>query len=249
MKIPAVRGLAALLFLLLPTALAQEADRSWRPLGPEEGLPSVEVFDLCASGDGRVWAATAAGLCRVEAEGITLVTTERARRVATAPDGTVYALTEGRILHVTEDGVETPIPLPGPDADSLRTDATGTLWLFAGDAVYRRAPDGPWEQPARPDPPDDLGLPAAERPAGAHRAIRFRMEVWAATMDRGILRQRLVPRFRPFELPGVSRINALAAAPDGTIWCGTERGLASIDADGGVALFPNVDGKPFGAIT
>ena len=56
------------------------------------------------------------------------------------------------------------------------------------------------------------------------RAIEFAGFLWEATED-GVRRTRLAPHFTRYELPDSDRVHALAAGPDGSIWCGTQHGV------------------------
>jgi len=220
------------------TALAQEAP--WRPLGAAEGLPSEDVLDLCASGPERIWAATAAGLCRIEARGITVVRTRGIpRRLAPAPEGGVYVLYEDAIARIGGCGDRIPLPVgpKAPPPSAMASERNGTLWLAVGGRLYRHAPDGPWERSARTTMP-----PGSDAPVICHG------EVWKPTRGRGILRQRLRPRFEHIAVPNAARVNCLALAPDGALWCGTERGVTRFRG-AGIRSFPSAGGVALGPVT
>src|SRR5512134_4131671 len=90
--------------ILAAGARAQEA-AWWRPLDRAEGLPADDVYGLCSGGPDRVWAATAGGLCRIEAHEIRVVGPEGVPRlVAPAPGGGVYALYPLGVAWVRADG-------------------------------------------------------------------------------------------------------------------------------------------------
>ena len=98
--------------------------------------------------------------------------------------------------------------------------------------------------------PDDRGrsVPVVDAPVPVKRAIVFRGEIWAATAGHGIWRKRVTPLFRRHAIPTSNSVNALAAAPDGSIWCGTDKGLARI-ADGRVETIEAIAGKALGVVT
>jgi ligand-binding sensor domain-containing protein len=50
-------------------------------------------------------------------------------------------------------------------------------------------------------------------------------------------------------LPGADRVHALAAAPDGAVWCGTENGLVRVLPNGGTETFPALAGRDLGTVT
>lgn len=97
----------------------------------------------------------------------------------------------------------------------LRAEEGGALLLVADGRAWRRDPAGRCE--AIPPPP--LPPPSPVEVAG---------ETWRATPDRGIERVRRL--FRRVEIAGISNVNAIALAPDGSVWCGTEDGLARLVA-------------------
>lgn len=68
--------------------------------------------------------------------------------------------------------------------------------------------------------------PAPRRaPFSTARQVKRAGYVWTATA-KGIERHRIERRLVQFSTPGTRRIHALAAGPDGAIWCGTHRGVA-----------------------
>ncbi|MHC4342351.1 MAG: hypothetical protein ACYSX0_19325, partial [Planctomycetota bacterium] len=109
-------------------------------------------------------------------------------------------------------------------------------------ALFLISPDGAWR----------LREERWERAAGSWPdtpvRIEHRGEFWTPTRGRGILRQRVRPRFQGYALPGLTSINALAATPEGDIWCGTERGLARVSA-GSVETITSIGGKELGVVT
>ena len=134
--------LAVLLCGLTAGAFAESG--RWRPLGRAEGLANENVLDLCASGEDRVWAATAGGLCRIEAYGVQVVGPPASpRRVAPAPGGGVFALYADRILRFGEGAPKAlalPVDPSRAPSPSLASEPDGTLWLATRESVYRLPP-------------------------------------------------------------------------------------------------------------
>jgi len=81
----------------------------------------------------------------------------------------------------------------------------------------------------------------------AQTSLTHHGEVWRATGS-GVQRHRVTPRFRRHAIPTATRVHALAAAPDGSIWCCTENGLARI-VDGGVETITAIGDRELGTVT
>jgi len=287
-------GIAAA--LLGSLAAAQGETGRWTPVDRRDGLPSEEVLDLCPGDDECLWAATAAGLCRVERHGIQSAEgVPPGRTFALAPDGMggVFAFRGAEIYRVRRGGAERLGSLAGigPPPPSHVVGHAGVLWVLGDEAIQRRDPDGTWTllpHPPAGTPASCLGLegetllalaggslwaldgggwkrrgpaPAARLSRGAgdmpppsfaeepaNACARHAGMIWCATSRMGILRRTEKPRFRRIELPLSSRVNALAEAPDGSVWCGTERGLVRV-ADGPAEVIETVDGMHLGAVT
>ena len=246
----------AFLLLGLTSAHAQ-GDRRWRPIGRADGLPSEDVLDLCSSGE-FLWAATAAGLCRLDAHGVRRFGPKAVTlRVAAAPDGGVYALYADRILHlVGEESASLALPLdPAREfaqGYSFLSDTAGTLWLTTPTEVYRLPLAGAWERA-----PDRSALDAAGDPDGTsspqggdprERVLAHGGALWKPTRGSGILRARATPRFVRYHIPTSDEIHALALDPDGSVWCGTNNGIARIK-DGEITTFTHADGEELGVVT
>ncbi len=226
------------LLLFAAIAAAGDEDRFARPLDNREGLPSDDVFDLAVSGP-RVWAATAAGLVRIEATEMRRAAPAGvARLVAPAPDGRVFALYATSILRVgeeVEERIDLPVDPARAKADAMDARPDGTILLRVGGAGYVRPPGGPWRlEGAGPSPR-----------SGASRDG----ETWVPTRGKGILRRRNEPYFRPVPLPRGPRVHALARGPDGTIWCGTNDGVAAVLPDGRIEETPAIGDVPLGVVT
>ncbi len=250
--------LLALLALLLwaGTASAEGVPYPWQVLGRDEGLPSDDVLDICSSGPDTLWAATAAGLCRIRSHSIELLGPGQGLpagaplQVEPAGAKACLALYSNALARVDERGVRL-LRLP---YDPARTGAVtlatlnGQPWI----TVDARGAgflwdDGKWKPGTARDPapqsraPPELG----SLPVGA--CVTHAGRMWCATRGLGILHAS--PRaFRKIDVPGVDEIVSLAAAPDGSIWCGTNDGIAHVRPQG-VRRITHVSGKKLGLVT
>lgn len=186
-----------------------------------------------------MWAATAAGLVRIDAYGMRRAPPPGvARLVAPAPDGRVFALYSTGILRVgdkVEERIDLPVDPARAQADAMGAEPDGTILLRIGGAGYVRPPGGPWRQEGEG--------PLARAP------VRHEGFTWVPTRGRGILRRRDEPCFRAFPLLGSGRVHALARGADGSIWCGTSDGLAVVHPDGTDEYMPDLLGRPLGTVT
>ncbi len=78
-------------------------------------------------------------------------------------------------------------------------------------------------------------------------SVEHRGEIWRGTQN-GIERRRLVPRFRRIDLPASDSVHALALGTDGSIWCGTNEGVARVH-EGRVVETRAIDGRALGTTT
>ncbi|MGQ0612955.1 MAG: ligand-binding sensor domain-containing protein [Planctomycetaceae bacterium] len=293
------RTLFACLLLVAAPLAAQEAVAPARTLDRSHGLPGDEVFDLCASGEEVLWAATSGGLCRIERHGIVAAPESRSYpdappyAVAAAEPGAVYAFYPAALLHVTAESarrVEFPDAVLPASSRHLAW-REGELWTLTDSSIHHRSVEGAWRVlplPPSRTPPRCLGLlqgklaAAGEEgtwvleeegwrrtataavlrlPRGAHDRASFDSAneeflaaaelagmVWYASARLGLLFRRERARFRQMPLPLSTRVNSLAAGKEGSIWCGTERGLAHVHADG-TETIQAIDGRALGAIT
>lgn len=124
----------------------------WRTIAEADGLPSNRVRDVVVAPDGRLWAATFAGIARRDAPGWTIYHTsdglpsDDVRALAAAPDGTIWAATPSgaarwdgaRWATVTRaDG------LPSDEVHNVAVGSDGAVW-FATFGGLARLKDGGW---------------------------------------------------------------------------------------------------------
>jgi streptogramin lyase len=196
------------------------------------------VLDLAASGP-RVWAATAAGLARIDAFEIRRAPSPGvARLLAPAPQGRVYALYSTGILRVgdeVEERIDLPVDPARAQADAMGSLADGTIVLGISGEGYVRPPGGPWRREGAGPLPKE--------------AVRHHGETWVPTRGRGILRRRDELCFRAVPLGKSQRVHALAMGVDGSVWCGTSEGLAVVGKDGRVEELTEILGRALGTVT
>ena len=258
------------------------------------------MADLCAPGGDSLWAATAAGLCRIDRYTIRCFAASDGApagapfALAAAGPDAVFAFFPGSLARVSGGRFEKLAipPEAAPSTPACVVGDRGALFVLAGDRVHRRDPAGSWSSlplPASAPAPGCLGIdggvllcggatgvwewveaawrrragdagttrlprgggdrvPAALGDAGATACVRHAGMIWCATSRLGILRRGETPRFRTIGLPLSSRVHAIAQDVDGSIWCGTERGLAHV-AGGPVESLPSLDGETLGTVT
>jgi ligand-binding sensor domain-containing protein len=111
----------------------------------------------------------------------------------------------------------------------------GTILLRIGGKGYVREPGGAWREEG------DGPAPRVQAEHGG--------ETWVPTRGRGILRRRHEPYFRSVPLPRGPRVHALALGADGTVWCGTNEGLAAVRPDGTTEAWDRILDRPLGVVT
>jgi ligand-binding sensor domain-containing protein/anti-sigma regulatory factor (Ser/Thr protein kinase) len=70
-----LRYFSCLLFLLLTTTLFPQ-EPAWKNIGIQQGLPSSEIYQVLQDKKGFIWFVSDAGVCRYDAEKITVFTTK-----------------------------------------------------------------------------------------------------------------------------------------------------------------------------
>lgn len=208
------------LLLLCGNALAAVPERPhFRVIRPAQGLPSTEIKALARDRDGYLWIATADGLARYDGVG----------------------------MRVWRYDPANPAGLPGNNIQTLMVDAEDRIWIAvegAGISVLdaqRRA----FRHYNR----------STHRQIGSDDTWAFANQgrtVWFGTYDGGLHRLQPDGRISVFRHDGEAAdglpsdtIVALATDAGGTLWIGTDKGLAVL-RDGQVhqVSLPGSDGPP-----
>ncbi len=223
----------------------------------ESGLPQNSVQALLQTSDGFLWLGTEAGLARFDGSGFQvfdhsshpalpgndvrclLETRDGALWIGTS-DGLARWINGGATAFTTHNG------LPGNGIRALAETADGVLWAWTDLGVARR--DGERFVPvdnAAAFPPGATFSPAELPPA-----VQFEASLPDGTLVKGARNQvELVRAGKPLtnstrltagrQLPG-SRIQAVFADREGSLWIGTNAGLVRW-AGGKVEHFPVTD--------
>lgn len=194
----------AALMLVQPIAAAMPEIPRLRILGPAEGLPNTHVTALEIDRDGHLWVGTADGLGRYD----------------------------GVEFRVWRHQPEEADSLPGNNVQALHVDARGRVWVStegSGMSVLEPGRDG-FRHYRRAQHPrmgsDDVFAIASHGD-----------DVWFGTYGGGVHRLapdgRIVRHARALGagLPS-DNVFSLAIDADGTVWAGTDRGLARHDGGG-----------------
>ena len=230
-----------------------EEDGRWAAYDTRSGLPVNLVFNLlltpsAAGREPTLWAATPAGLARLEPEHWNVIDSRRglpnevviSLGEATFPDGldSFWIGTVGGMIRLTPKGWEPFSISPAEPTVALSVlstreeDGTPAFWIGTVDGLYRFAHGG-WTSltTANSPLPHNWIVSLLEAPTGAGNAL------WAAT-PQGLARleRGRWTVFRPGSsgLPGSQpRTLARTPLPDGgsVIWAGTELGVGRFQGE------------------
>ena len=203
------------------------------------------VMTLLEAADGTFWAGTYRnGLFRIDprtgsGEWQPHTGTQRIGSITTDRDGNLYTavFTDGLHSYTPDGKTERPLcggtpELMNPYLNVLYTDSHGRIWIghYFGIDVYDPATDALV----------DVGIPATLRPAIVYAISESAQAnaVWVGS-DKGLFRYTIdgdsVGQWRRFTtadgLPN-NNVSSLVITRDGTLWCGTYRGLAQLTPDG-----------------
>jgi ligand-binding sensor domain-containing protein len=210
-----------------------------------QGLPDNEIEDFLETRAGVYWVATAGGLCRFEPAGAgasrfhcyavtgaggvpapLVLYEDRAGAVWAGGAGGVFCLNP-------KDTSFHEVEVPRPEAATITAiliDRRGVLWIGMSSGLYRRNPDGSATTYTRAEGlPNDYIMALIEDRAG---------HLWAGTRE-GLARLDAAAeaggaRGEPggLRVYGIkdglpnSRIESLLETSDGTVWVGTNQGIA-----------------------
>jgi ligand-binding sensor domain-containing protein/signal transduction histidine kinase len=203
-------------------------------------LPGNDVGCLLAGRDGSLWVGTSEGLVRWKDGVVTAFGTREGlagngvRALVETADGTLWVWTDGGLARRNGErfvAVGVGDGLPAGAIAAATSNGQGGLWLATteGAALYR---GGRWTQLAGQFPKGGVELVQA-LPDG-ERAVASKSMV---VVERGnSVAQRLSAGH---EIPG-SRIQAMLADREGSLWIGTNRGLARVVA-GKAQVLPVTD--------
>jgi ligand-binding sensor domain-containing protein/signal transduction histidine kinase len=210
-------------------------------------LPGNDVRCLLESTDGALWIGTSDGLARWRDGVVTTFTTQQGlpangiRALIETSDKALWAWTDAGLSHLAGDRfVPNDLGFPASSISAVMPDTQGGLWVEAGSAgaIYG---SGQWtsvnEYSNSTHQPDFLTLLPRDRVALASESQLELARGNGATIKPGdVIGRYTVGK----ELPG-TRIQAMLADRDGTLWVGTNGGLARVRADGKVERFPVTD--------
>ncbi len=185
-------------------AIFDRVDEKFRMLGVAEGLPANHFNAVDLARAGTLYLASRSGLARLDWNGDPMSAEFKATRIEVGSDP------------------------PRTDVWKLRRGASG-LWVGTGDGVFR-VDTG--------DRVQALDVSGSERPFNVDSLLEMPAGVlWVGTWNQGLFRVELASGDTRRFLPGAAdaqglrtrRILQLAAGPDGSVYIGTDRGLAWFD--------------------
>lgn len=204
-------------------------------------LPGSDIQCLLAARDGALWIGGAEGLARWK-NGVLTVFSKKdglpgdgIRALAQTKDGKIWAWTDGGLARLSGGRFEPAIAdgLPAGQATGILADGQGDLWVetTGGLAAYR---DGHWGAIEKPGWWSRGGIALAQRLPDGTLAVAGARDL---VLSRG---GHVVQRLRVGTgIPG-ARIQALLADREGSLWIGTNGGLARL-VGARLQLFPATD--------
>lgn len=201
-------------------------DGSIATLAGRDQAPGGNVEALAAGSEGAVWAATAAGIYRMDRNGVRLrVNGARPKALFTDREGNVWAATGGGLLRM-ENGIRSHVGFPKPTLNNvvaMADDDRRRLWVFDADAgLYRCSNEGVES--------------FANEPLLKGKSILVMRgdnqgRIWFGRYQGGVVVFE-GGRFRTYsERDGLAAgpINAISVDDSGTVWIGAEHGLSRFD--------------------
>jgi ligand-binding sensor domain-containing protein len=219
-----------------------ELDNQTWVSGPDLECESCAPFGLDA--DGRLWAGSDLGLWIFEDGAVAEayngdfgLPSSGVYAVAFGPDGTAWIGTDSGLAYYDNGDIPTVYDTSNSGLTydavyALLLASDGSLWVATEANLSRLLPEGEWLTYGEDDP-FSFGVRVsdlAEDPNG---------DIWLSTLGDGLYRYRAADdewdHYSP-EMDGVDLItnefNAIAAAPDGTVWAGAYfAGFVRFDGD------------------
>jgi ligand-binding sensor domain-containing protein len=184
------------------------------------GLPNDDVLALAPDPDGSLWVGTAGGLAHrlkggrwvTYTQANTKVGLRLASELALGPDGSVWIGGAGLARLYKGDWrtygyLSTNGAIPSDDVRSLAIGSDGSLWVGTSRGLARLDQKAEWQPYSWPN----------------------REESWAGD---DILLLMFTPSLDVRVVAPVDEVQALATAPDGTVWAGTRGDLRRLEKDG-----------------
>jgi ligand-binding sensor domain-containing protein len=239
----AVQGPDGSLWFATELGVSRFDGLTWRAYGAREGLSSDSVDALVVDAMGTLWTGTPGGLYHFEDPQWQLVDPTPISRLATGPDGSLWAMSGVRIYRAGVAGL-TPIPeLPITTAIRGMAATTEALWLATADGVLFY--DGnAWTVHTMAE-----GLPALDVTAIA----TIGEQVWVSTSG-DAQEVEIVTydgqnwRSHPNRMPTAETllsniIRDIQVTPDGKLWLATPSGINRL-SDGGWRSYTTANGLP-----
>jgi signal transduction histidine kinase/ligand-binding sensor domain-containing protein len=210
-------------------------------------LPGNDVRCLLESSDGALWIGTSDGLARWRNGEVTAYTTQQGlpangiRSLVETSDKVLWAWTDSGLAHLAADRfAANDLGFPASSIAAVLLDRRGGLWVETGSggADYR---DGKWASTDEYFSTQDRTTFFASLPGGGIAlASQSKLEIAHGSFSTA-RPQDVFTRFNVGkELPG-TRIQAMMADREGSLWVGTNGGLVRVRADGKVERFPVTD--------
>ena len=208
--------------------------------------PGLDVV-LAATSDGSLWASDGYGdLVGQLKDGIwrTYTTDDglpstRVVRAVTAPDGSLWVTTEGqRVSRFNGDSwytYSTADGLPRDEVEVLDISPDGTVWLLSEDGISRFDGTKSTLIVSAENLPYTYGgwwevIDAAVAPDGA---LWFAVYDWESRTGHGVQRlfEHMLASFSISDGLPSNKVSAIYVEPDGTVWIGTDQGVAQYDGE------------------
>jgi PAS domain S-box-containing protein len=236
---------AGLLWVTTEDGLHRFDGQHFDRFGVKEGLPSSRVTCVLTSGD-VIWAGTAEGLARGQHSTFALVGREAGltqapiSALAVAPGGAIWVASRDGLFR-SEDGQRFAAVegWPGSEPHSIWIDRDGSVYATSGDALYWRAPGGPWQREGQ-----EVGLIADRlatvlRDAAGVLWVRSSLGLWSrAPGERRFVDHSSV-------LPALSERGRMLADREGRLWVPTRKGVMLFDGRAWT-LIDRARGLPWG---